>query len=92
MRAGSNDFKIMFYYTYILKSEKDNRLYVGFCKDLKRRVKEHQNGLVTATQNRRPLELIYYEACKDKMDAIKRESQLKTGFGRAYLKRRISGL
>ena len=35
------------------------------------------------------MELVYYEAGLDKESAIKREKQLKTGFGRAYLKRRI---
>ena len=78
------------FYTYVLKSEKDGKLYVGFCEDLKIRLKEHQNGFVKSTKNRRPLVLIYYEACKDKQDAINREKQLKTGFGRAYLKRRIT--
>ena len=78
------------FYTYVLKSKKDEKLYVGFCEDLKRRFKEHEEGLVEATKDRRPLELIYYESCKDKHDAIKREKSLKTGFGRAYLKRRIT--
>lgn len=78
------------YYTYVLKSKKDEELYVGFCEDLKRRFQEHNKGLVEATKNRRPLELVYYESCKNKHDAIKREKGLKTGFGRAYLKRRIT--
>jgi len=80
------------YYTYILKSKKDGKLYVGFCEDLERRLKEHNIGLVEATKKRKPLELIYYEACKNKYDAIRREKSFKTGFGRAYLKRRISDL
>jgi len=77
------------YYTYVLKSKKDGKLYVGFCEDLKKRFKEHQLGLVKTTKNKQPLVLIYYEACNNKIDAINREKQLKTGFGRAYLKRRI---
>ena len=82
----------MFYYTYVLKSKKDGKLYIGFCENLKRRFEEHQKGLVETTKNRRPLELVYYEACRKKIDAINREKQFKTGFGRAYLKRRISDL
>lgn len=31
----------------------------------------------------------YYEACLTKEKAIRREKQLKTGFGRKYLKNRI---
>ena len=61
-----------------------------FCGDLKRRCQEHNDGLVEATKNKRPLELIYYESCKNKHDAVRREKSLKTGFGRAYLKRRIT--
>ena len=80
----------MFYYTYVLKSLQDGKLYVGFCQDLEKRLEEHQKGLVSSTKVRRPLELIYYEACKNKIDAINREGQLKTGFGRAYLKRRVT--
>ena len=77
------------YYVYILKSLKDHKLYVGFTGKLKERIVRHNNGLVEATKDRRPLKLIYYEACLNKKDAIEREKALKTGFGRAYLKRRL---
>jgi len=77
------------FYTYVLKSSKDNNLYIGFCEDLKRRIVEHNKGLVFATKNRRPLKLVYYEACLDYDKAVKREKILKTGFGRLYLKKRI---
>ena len=77
------------FYTYVLQSLQDRKLYVGFCDDLKVRVQKHNKGLVLATVNRRPLKLIYYEACLKRQDAIKREKALKTGYGRAYLKRRL---
>lgn len=77
------------YYTYVLKSTVDNKLYVGFTDDLKKRLLKHNNGLSLATKNRRPLELIYYEACLEKEKAIKREKYFKTGFGRRFLKSRI---
>jgi putative endonuclease len=79
----------MFYYTYVLKSIKDRKLYVGWTNDLKSRINEHNSGKVMATKGRVPLELIYFEACLSREKAIKREKQLKTGFGRAYLKRRL---
>ena len=79
----------MFYYTYVLKSLKDGKLYIGWSNNLKQRVKKHFNGKVEATKNRLPLKLLYYEACLNKELAIAREKQLKTGFGRAYLKRRL---
>ncbi len=80
----------MFYYTYVLRSKKDGKLYIGWSDNLKQRVQRHSRGLVLATKHRLPLKLIYYEACKDKQAAIVREKQLKTGFGRAYLKRRLT--
>ncbi|MDO8469414.1 MAG: GIY-YIG nuclease family protein [bacterium] len=77
------------FYTYVLQSVHDGKLYIGFCEDLRKRIEEHQKGLVGATKNRLPMRLVYYEACLKKINAIKREAQLKTGFGRAYLKRRL---
>ncbi|MEI6659837.1 MAG: GIY-YIG nuclease family protein [bacterium] len=77
------------FYTYVLKSLKDGKLYVGFSENLKRRFSDHNKGLVNATKDRIPFKIVYYEACLNKEQAIKREKQLKTGFGRAYLKTRI---
>lgn len=79
----------MFYYTYVLKSIKDSKLYIGWTNDLKNRLLKHKSGKVVATKDRRPLELIYYEACLSRLKAIKREKQLKTGFGRKFIKSRI---
>ena len=77
------------FYTYVLKSTVDNNLYIGWTKDLKNRLATHNSGLVESTKHRKPLELIYYEACLSEEKAIKREKQLKTGFGRLYLKNRM---
>lgn len=77
------------FYTYVLKSRKDGKLYVGFSEDLKKRMKEHNNGFVPATKSRKPLELIYYESCLDKQGALEREKYFKTGFGRRFLKNRL---
>jgi hypothetical protein len=45
---------------------------------------------VPATAGRLPVILEYYEACRAEVSARRREKQLKTGFGRAYLKRRLA--
>ena len=76
-------------YTYVLLSEKDNKFYVGFTKDLKQRFDAHQNGHVSTTRDRRPLKLVYYEACLSQKDATKREKYFKTHNGRMFIKRRI---
>ena len=62
-----------FYYTYVLLSKKDGKFYTGYTNNLKRRFEEHCNGRVNSTKNRRPLKLIYYEACLNKKDATHRE-------------------
>lgn len=77
------------YYTYVLRSKKDGKLYVGFTKDLKRRLEEHNKGAAESTRNRRPLILVYYEASLIEKDAEKREKYFKTGFGRRFLKNRL---
>ena len=77
------------YYVYVLQSSKDGNLYVGFTKDLKNRVKQHNGGWVDSTKSRIPLKLIYYEGCLNKEDALKREKYLKTTYGKRYLKSRL---
>lgn len=77
------------YYTYVLKSGKDNKLYIGSTPDLKKRFENHNKGLSKATKDRRPLILVYYEACLNKEKSLLREKYFKTGFGRRFLKNRI---
>ena len=67
------------YYVYILISKKDKRLYIGYTHDLKRRLVEHSRGNVESTKDRRPLELLGYEAYHCKDDAASRERYLKSG-------------
>jgi len=80
------------YYVYVIQSLKDKKLYTGYTNDLQRRIEEHNAGRNEVTKDRKPFRLLYYEACHQKGDALRRELQLKTGFGRAYLKKRLSEL
>ncbi len=77
------------YYVYVLLSIKDNQFYTGYTANLKKRFEMHSNGQVEITKNRRPLQLVYYEACLEQKDAIHREKYLKTTWGKRYLKNRI---
>ncbi len=77
------------YCTYVLQSEVDNQFYVGYSKDLKLRVERHNKGYIDSTKNKRPLKLVYYEACVTQQDALRREKYLKTGFGRRFLRNRL---
>jgi len=80
---------IVMYYVYVIKSEKDKRIYTGYTSDLKRRISEHNSGKVESTKNRKPLVLIYYEGCLSQKDALKREKYLKTAYGKRYIKNRL---
>ncbi len=80
--------KIM-YYVYVLKSLKDKNFYVGRTDDLKSRFADHSKGRVESTKERRPLKLVYYEACNNVKDATHREIYLKTAWGKRYLKHRL---
>jgi len=77
------------YYTYSLYDKRQNKFYTGSTNDLKRRISEHRSGKTHTTSRMKDAKLVYYEACISKKDAQERERQLKTGFGRGYLKRRL---
>lgn len=79
----------MYYYIYVLRSIKDNRFYTGYSSNLKKRIQQHQKGLVQSTKHRLPVELIYFEGCNNQQDATKREKYLKTTYGKRYLKNRM---
>lgn len=77
------------YYVYLLLSENDGNFYTGSTIDLRCRIEEHNCGKVESTFNRRPLKLIYYEACISEADAKRRERYLKSGMGKKYIRNRI---
>ncbi|PIU73861.1 excinuclease ABC subunit C [Candidatus Shapirobacteria bacterium CG06_land_8_20_14_3_00_40_12] len=78
------------YFTYVLRSLKNKRLYTGYTSDLKSRFIEHNSKKGgTYTSKNAPLELVFYEAFKDKRDATKAELFWKTGYGREVLKDKI---
>jgi len=78
------------YYSYVLLGKRDNRFYTGCTNDLKNRLLEHNAGRVRSTAYRAPLELIYYEACVNRDDALRRERFLKSGKGKGFLKKRLA--
>ncbi len=74
------------YYVYVLFSQKDKQLYVGYSADVKRRLMEHNAGKSKSTQSRTPLALIFYEYYSNMEDAKRREMYFKTTFGKKALK------
>jgi len=74
------------YYVYILSCS-DGKPYTGCTEDLKDRIVRHQKGNVPATKGRLPIELISYFAFSSKYTAFNFEKYLKSGSGRAFLKK-----
>ena len=77
------------YYTYVLLSTKENKLYMGFTQDLKTRMELHRRGFMMKGKNNGSLKLIYLEACLNKKDAVRRDKYLKSLLGRRYLRTRL---
>lgn len=77
------------HYTYVLQSMKDDNFYTGYTQDLMLRFEQHQKGKVESTRDRIPLKLVYYEACIDRADALKREKYLKSFHGKMFIKNRL---
>ena len=78
------------YYVYVLQSEKDLKLYIGFSSNLRKRVENHNLGLNISTKNRRPFKLIYYEAYLCDRDARDKEKFYKSGRGYEILHKTLS--
>jgi len=79
----------MSHYVYVLQSQNDGKFYTGCTNDLKKRFSQHQKGQVTATKDRLPITLLYYEMCLEQGDAYAREKYLKSGMGKRYIKNRL---
>ncbi len=75
------------YYVYILECETTGSLYKGFTRDLKKRLKQHNDGDNPSTKNKGPWKIIHYEAFANKEDALDRERFLKSGWGRKHLQK-----
>lgn len=80
----------MYFYVYVLLSEKDNQFYTGYTSNLRERLKLHEEGKVISTKNRLPIKLIYFEGCLNQQDATRREKYLKSGNGKIYLRNRLN--
>ncbi len=78
------------YTVYVLRSERDQKRYIGTTNNIEERLLEHKSGLVKSTKNRRPLKIVYTEEFKNKFDALVREKFFKSGQGREYLKNELN--
>ena len=66
------------YYVYILKSLKDHKYYIGSTSDVEKRLLFHNNGFQRSTNHRTPFILVYTEELTSKIEALRREKQIKS--------------
>ena len=71
---------------YVLYSEKHNKIYIGYTSNIEQRLLSHNElGTKGYTLRYRPWKLIYTESFLLKLDAMKREKQLKSAKGREFI-------
>ncbi|MDC6362636.1 MULTISPECIES: GIY-YIG nuclease family protein [Flavobacteriaceae] len=88
VRTGRENDILMFF-VYVLYSSKFERYYVGFTKDIARRLKEHNAGKTTSTKPFVPWKLVHEESFETLAEARKREKYLKSAAGRRWRKLHI---
>jgi len=80
------------FYVYVLKSQKNGKLYVGFTNNLKRRFLEHnciKRSVNEWTKRNGPFKIVFYESFANKKDAKKDEKFFKSGYGREVLREKL---
>ncbi|MCH7402489.1 GIY-YIG nuclease family protein [Belliella kenyensis] len=73
------------YYTYVLKSRDYDYFYKGHCKDLQKRLAQHNAGMTKSIKPFIPFDIVYFEEFKTLEEAIKREKYFKSSRGRKFL-------
>ena len=77
------------YYFYILRSLKNEKLYIGSTPNLKNRLLSHNNGENKATKPNIPYELVFYSGFMNTKDAINCERYFKTSAGWKRIKKML---
>lgn len=77
----------MKYYVYVLKSVNFGRRYIGFTRNVAKRLRQHNAGKTISTKPYLPWEVLFFEEFGTKEEALMREKFLKTGKGREFLKK-----
>ena len=79
----------MKYVVYVLSSKTSRKSYVGYTKNLKKRLNEHNSGTSKFTSSYAPWEVVYTEQLESEIEAKKREKYLKSASGRRIVLRKL---
>ena len=78
------------YYVYILKSIKfSNQIYIGFTRNIDKRISHHNSGSSPHTSKYKPWSIVTYHVFVDRIKAIAFERYLKSCSGRALIAKRF---
>lgn len=83
--------RIEMYTVYVIFNQEHSKTYTGQTEDLPRRLAEHNTHTFKGYTARFTGEwtVIYSESASTRLEALKREKQLKSGNGRAFIKNYI---
>ena len=87
--ATQGRYNKLVHFVYILRSEKDRSLYIGYTEDVKRRFKDHNEGSARYSSTKLPYKLIWFCAFPSKPKALEFESYLKHGSGHAFMNKHL---
>ena len=82
----------MAYFTYILRSLKTGRFYIGSCENTEIRLQQHNMKRTPSTKSSVPWEIVYTEEFSTRSDAVKREYEIKRKKSRKYIEYLISSV
>ena len=74
------------FFVYAIKSQKDDRIYVGISQNVEKRLGEHNNREIKSTKAYCPWRLIYKKLIGLRIEARQEEKKLKSGYGKEFLK------
>ena len=77
------------FHTYVLYSEKFDRIYIGQTQNYKKRILKHNSGSVKSTKSFVPWKITHVESFTSRGEALKREQQLKSHAGRDCIRREV---
>ena len=73
------------FYVYILHSKKLDKYYVGQSENLEQRLQSHLAGISGYTSKAEDWVIVYTEVFESRVEAIKRENQIKKKKSRKYI-------
>ncbi|MDP9230142.1 MAG: GIY-YIG nuclease family protein [Bacteroidota bacterium] len=80
------------HFVYILQSLKDSKFYIGETTNVEERLSFHNSGRQRSTKYRIPFRLVLIEKYETRMEALKREKEIKSWKGGIKFKALITGM